>query len=90
MSWWVTGKEGDQTLYHWILIQGLSQKQKQRKQTQCEVLQGQEKVLQGQEDYKEKQRKNKTKKGGGRNQMKKKKRIEGFGKKLRQDSTRLE
>ena len=50
MSWVVTGKEGDQTLYQWIVIQGLPQKQKQREEIGCEVLQGQEKVLQGQEE----------------------------------------
>lgn len=64
MSWAVTGKGGDRTLYQWILIQGLPQKQKQRKQTRREVLQGQEKVLQGQEDSEEKQRGKKTEKGG--------------------------
>lgn len=50
MSWVVKGKNGDETLYRQISIQRLPQKQKQRKPTQSEVLQGQEKVLQGQED----------------------------------------
>lgn len=50
MSWVVKGKNGDETLYQQISIQRLPQKQKQRKPTQSEVLQGQEKVLQGQED----------------------------------------
>lgn len=57
MSWVVTGKEGDQTLYQWIVIQGLPQKQKQREEIGCEVLQGQEKVLQGQEDSRGKTKK---------------------------------
>lgn len=50
MSWVVKGKNGDETLYQQISIQRLPQKQKRRKPTQSEVLQGQEKVLQGQED----------------------------------------
>lgn len=55
MSWAETGKERDETLYQQIVIQGLPQKQKQREEIGCEVLQGQEKVLQGQEDSKGKQ-----------------------------------